>query len=600
MNYSANIFINLVPGYIAAMLIFVDAALVVGNPTCPVNCVCDSECTSCIAGYYGLHCSLVCPNTCHLKVCKMESGLCVACIKAYFLAEGVCKPCPKNCKECDSVYYCFICHIGYKGITCSEKCTDCLEGTDCEKDNGYCHQGCRNGLSGKNCDTACNRKCKTCDRYNKDRCHECAHNTFGTDCSKNCSASCLNGTCDSENGTCTNGCEAGYWGDGCNKSCSDLCTTCDRTNGSCITKKDNQESRNKYPDATWKIIAIAAVSVLLLILVIVSWRKCIKWRRRANWKQKKSDCDIKSWESIDTRVHCVDLWKYIQDKSDHLAEFSNQPFGLRPTVSEFRRQENFANSRFFGFCLCNKKRKNRLNLDDIDASYISTFLREREYIACADPRHTHMDISEFWRMVWQENCQVIVMLGEPQELHSSKRDICDYWPPKGLKWRREDTDVTCENEDKKDRYVQRQLTITKSQESRSVYHFQYKDWKKDLFPEDISSLKIFHDEVNKKRSETGPLIVHCSDGVGATGTYIALDLLSKQGKANGYVDINTCVTNLRMQRRQMVKNLDQYIFVHTALPHFLNLVPGIGGCQDEINHLTSSNGHENDILTTEL
>lgn len=260
-------------GYAAVLSFFgTVTASVVGFTECPANCVCTPECTSCEAGYYGAGCSLLCSEECHLKICKMDSGQCKACIKSYFMADGLCRPCPKNCKECSSEYFCIVCQTGYKGTTCSEVCSNCLAGTECDKNNGYCLVACKRGLSGNNCNIACNTKCQTCERKNSDRCQECAHNTYGPSCSRKCSTTCLNGTCDGEIGTCTDGCESGYWGEDCDNKCPALCPACNRTNGVCVPDIVDQEHNYKWLYTVWKTIAIvvmASFGILLCIFFVV-------------------------------------------------------------------------------------------------------------------------------------------------------------------------------------------------------------------------------------------------------------------------------------------------------------------------------------------
>ncbi|XP_023801549.1 receptor-type tyrosine-protein phosphatase epsilon-like, partial [Cyanistes caeruleus] len=102
---------------------------------------------------------------------------------------------------------------------------------------------------------------------------------------------------------------------------------------------------------------------------------------------------------------------------------------------------------------------------------------------------------------------------------------------------------------------------------RAVEQFHYLLWPDHGVPRNPSQLLCLVEVVNKRVLEApaGPVLVHCSAGIGRTGTFIALDFLLKMGKAEGKVDVFHCVQQLREQRVSMVQTKEQYSFLYEAL-----------------------------------
>ena len=97
---------------------------------------------------------------------------------------------------------------------------------------------------------------------------------------------------------------------------------------------------------------------------------------------------------------------------------------------------------------------------------------------------------------------------------------------------------------------------TMSGKSVTVTQFHYTAWPDHGVPDNVMSVIRFIRHVRKlfPPSQDQPLLVHCSAGVGRTGTFITLDMMMQQMKVEGTVSICQCVRNLRLQRMKMVQS----------------------------------------------
>ncbi|KAK2140984.1 hypothetical protein LSH36_1190g00087 [Paralvinella palmiformis] len=183
--------------------------------------------------------------------------------------------------------------------------------------------------------------------------------------------------------------------------------------------------------------------------------------------------------------------------------------------------------------------------DYINASFIEGYGNtECAYIATQGP--VHQTMRDFWRMIWQYGANRIVMVANLAEDGKKK---CDrYWPEYINQSEKHDMFmVTLESVTEYADYTIRSLTLARG------YHFtSWKDKGRPSFG--AVTLLHFHQKVHSKDDErTGPLVVHCSAGVGRTGTFIALDILLQQMADERVADVLGCVQKLRQQRMLMVQ-----------------------------------------------
>ncbi|NXY50461.1 PTPRK phosphatase, partial [Ceuthmochares aereus] len=174
-------------------------------------------------------------------------------------------------------------------------------------------------------------------------------------------------------------------------------------------------------------------------------------------------------------------------------------------------------------------------------------------------------VVDFWQMVWQEKTSIIVMLTGLVEQNKTKCE--QYWPEQEQVYG--DFTVTLNNTRTTTGFVTRNFCLQKAGCAlpRMVEQFHYLLWPDHGVPRNSAQLLSLVEVVNKKKLEApaGPVLVHCSAGIGRTGTFIALDFLLKMGKAENKVDVFRCVQRLREQRVSMVQTKEQYTFLYEVL-----------------------------------
>ncbi|XP_065307703.1 tyrosine-protein phosphatase Lar-like isoform X3 [Dermacentor albipictus] len=201
--------------------------------------------------------------------------------------------------------------------------------------------------------------------------------------------------------------------------------------------------------------------------------------------------------------------------------------------------------------------------DYINANYCDGYRRRNAYIATQGPLPE--TCSDFWRMVWEQHSVTIVMM---TKLEERTRVKCDqYWPSRGSEAYGL-MEVTLEDVQELATYCIRTFSLKRSGylERREVRQFQFTAWPDHGVPDHPTPFLMFLKRVRTMNPpEAGPLIVHCSAGVGRTGCFVVIDSMLERMRHEGTVDIYGHVTCLRAQRNYMVQTEDQYLFIHDAL-----------------------------------
>ncbi|EDO48187.1 predicted protein, partial [Nematostella vectensis] len=201
--------------------------------------------------------------------------------------------------------------------------------------------------------------------------------------------------------------------------------------------------------------------------------------------------------------------------------------------------------------------------DYINANFLPGYRRDNAYIAAQGPLAE--TCRDFWRMVWEQNSRTIIML---TNLKERCRDKCaQYWPSRGsLSY--EDITVTLDSVTELTPYIVRTLSVQREgcDDVRQVKQFHFTSWPDHGVPTSVCNLLAFvRDSTRADPPGAGPMVVHCSAGVGRTGTFIVIDVMLQQIHEEKTVDILGFVSTLRRHRNLMVQTEQQYIFIHDAL-----------------------------------
>ncbi|XP_061744738.1 protein tyrosine phosphatase receptor type Fa isoform X6 [Nerophis ophidion] len=201
--------------------------------------------------------------------------------------------------------------------------------------------------------------------------------------------------------------------------------------------------------------------------------------------------------------------------------------------------------------------------DYVNANYVDGYRKQNAYIATQGPLPE--TLSDFWRLVWEQRTCTLVMM---TRLEEKSRVKCDqYWPGRGTETYGM-IQVTMLDSVELATYSVRTFALYKngSSERREVRQFQFMAWPDHGVPEYPTPTLAFLRRVKAcNPQDAGPMVVHCSAGVGRTGCFIVIDAMLERMKHEKSVDVYGHVTCMRAQRNYMVQTEDQYVFIHEAL-----------------------------------
>ncbi|XP_035994694.1 receptor-type tyrosine-protein phosphatase beta isoform X3 [Fundulus heteroclitus] len=209
------------------------------------------------------------------------------------------------------------------------------------------------------------------------------------------------------------------------------------------------------------------------------------------------------------------------------------------------------------------------NSDYINASFVPGGGSERDFICTQGPLPN--TVADFWRMVWEQNVRVIVMV---TALRQKSTIMCDkYWSvEEGTVYHGLFQVTTVTRKQGPDYFI---TTINLRQRDfpndRIITHYYYPSWPDQGVPNPVS-LCAFAEHVRQHLEalpRLGPAVVHCSAGVGRSGTFVTVVWLMQLSVRGIPPDIKAAVKDLRLHRMWTVQTLEQYILIHHCLLHWL-------------------------------
>ncbi|XP_027507058.1 receptor-type tyrosine-protein phosphatase eta isoform X5 [Corapipo altera] len=324
------------------------------------------------------------------------------------------------------------------------------------------------------------------------------------------------------------------------------------------------------------VIAGVVIGCLLAIFAVVAVGGFIFWRRRRKDKRntevsfspikvKKSKMiKVENFESYfkkqqaDSNCGFAEEYEELKSAGVHQPKFAAE-------LPENRGKNRYNNVLPYDISRVKLSNESSGTGDYINANYIPGYNSKKAFIAAQGPLPNTID--DFWQMIWEKNIYSIVMLTKCMEQARTKCE--QYWPDKQSKTYG-DIIVTMVSEIVLPEWTIRDFTVEKSNapESHTVRQFHFTSWPDHGVPETTDLLIDFRHLVHQYNSQNpvdSPTLVHCSAGVGRTGTFIAIDRLIQQMEMENTVDVYGVVYDLRMHRPLMVQTEDQYVFLNQCV-----------------------------------
>ncbi|PRP85959.1 receptor-type tyrosine-protein phosphatase F-like [Planoprotostelium fungivorum] len=252
------------------------------------------------------------------------------------------------------------------------------------------------------------------------------------------------------------------------------------------------------------------------------------------------------------------------------------------TTEEAFKDSNKAKNRYqvvvpYDHCRVKLQSADTEGSDYINASYIKG--EDNSYIAAQGPLPE--TTADFWKMVWDDDVSVLLMLTKTNE--NGRKKCHQYYPEKedgddGIEYGDIKIELASMHEDSKAAVITRKYTLTHKPTSakRTVVHYQYLGWPDHGVPENTAGIRGLIQSIEEQIAEshsTGPILVHCSAGIGRTGTFMTIHIHIQQLRKHMQsspdqpfqFEIYNTVKELRKQRTGMVQQPEQYRFCYEAI-----------------------------------
>uniref|UniRef100_A0A7N4NIL3 Receptor-type tyrosine-protein phosphatase eta n=1 Tax=Sarcophilus harrisii TaxID=9305 RepID=A0A7N4NIL3_SARHA len=321
------------------------------------------------------------------------------------------------------------------------------------------------------------------------------------------------------------------------------------------------------------VICGAVFGCIFGALVIVAVGGFIFWRRKrkdaknsdVSFSQIKSKIiKVENFESYFKKQQADSNCGFAEEYEDLKLIGVNQP-KFAAEIPENRGKNRYNNVLPYDISRVKLSIQTQVTDDYINANYMPGYYSKKDFIATQGPLPN--TLKDFWRMVWEKNIYSIVMLTKCVEQGRTKCE--EYWPSKQTQ-NYGDITVAMTSEIILPEWTIRDFTVknSKTSESHPLRQFHFTSWPDHGVPDTTDLLINFRYLVNdymKQSPPESPVLVHCSAGVGRTGTFIAIDRLIHQMENENAVDVYGIVYDLRLHRPLMVQTEDQYVFLNQCV-----------------------------------
>ncbi|WKX90109.1 hypothetical protein Q1695_009166 [Nippostrongylus brasiliensis] len=201
----------------------------------------------------------------------------------------------------------------------------------------------------------------------------------------------------------------------------------------------------------------------------------------------------------------------------------------------------------------------------IHANRVTHPLLRNQFILTQGP--LAQTIPEFWRMIWQEKVDTIIMLCKTVEY--GRRKCSEYFPNiinvpavhvhgklvVYLRSRSRENDLVVST-----------IELKYLSYSRTIIHYHWSEWPDCQAP--TENAQTMFTILRRVRGSKTPVVVHCSAGVGRSGTFVALEMCLMTIANTQTLNIQSIVASLRRCRALAVQSFDQYLSLYKLVLQF--------------------------------